>query len=91
MEETLVTRARCAFCGENYMLRGRKYAQLIEMQDALKIVMRPSAIGPQRTCMNFVPMSETIRVCLNPCWVNECDRELARYAHAPLAAEAIPM
>lgn len=83
----LVQRSKCHLCGENYLIRGRRYAQLIEMQDDLDIRIVKSPAGPQRTCFSFVPLAECIFVCLAPCWVENCDGELRRYAHAPLAGE----
>jgi hypothetical protein len=86
----LVERSACHVCGENYLLRGMRYAQLIEIQDALDIreVINSQypLEGPQRTCFNVVPMEECIFVCM-ACWYRNRNSELRRYAHAPLAAE----
>jgi hypothetical protein len=89
-KDTLVTRSACALCGDNFLLRGIKYAQLIETQDALNITMVENPRGAQRVCHDVVPMEETIKVCM-PCWDAEQFGELRHYAHAPLAAEVLEM
>jgi hypothetical protein len=85
----LIERAVCFFCHENFILRGgRKYVQLIEMQDALDVIIKTvPGLGPQRVCINLLPIEDTVKVCLYPCWANEQDHELANYAHAPAAGE----
>lgn len=83
---TLVSQSVCAICGDNFLLRGTKFAQLIEIEDALDIRTVENPRGSQRVCFSFVPLAATIAVCM-PCWDAEQFGELRRYAHAPLAAE----
>lgn len=83
---TLISRSVCALCGGNYLLRGERYAQLIEMQRDMEIRMIPTPAGLIRATLEFVPLDDCIIVCM-PCWWRECDGELQQYAHAPAAAE----
>lgn len=87
----LIDRSTCYVCGTNYLLRGIRFAQLIEIEDALEIryVTHPKfpLDGPQPTCFNFVPLSACIFVCFYPCWIQNKTGDLRRYAHAPFAAE----
>lgn len=86
-EPTLVERSICSFCGGNYLLRGEKYVRIVERQASLNIKVREPGNGypAQRVCYSVVPMSETLCVCA-PCWLNEHNRELEKYALAPFAA-----
>ena len=90
----------CTLCKRNLVLSGLQYVTLIECEESLRIEDRCHNCAKEkekcscivrdlhRTCMNFVPIEATIKVCL-PCWRENQSTELHNYANAPLAATAV--
>lgn len=92
MEDNLINRDRCYVCDRSFILERRNYAQLIKIDGSMKIVEivqpRFPTFGPQRVCMSLgVPLDECIKVCVYPCWYENKDTELRKYAHAPFASQ----
>lgn len=97
---TLLERDTCAMCKCSFHLTMRTYVTLIACEESLRIEYRCANCAKaqeqcscivrdlHRTCMSFVPLEDTLKVCL-PCWRENQHTELHNYANAPLAAMAI--